>query len=155
MIFLDMDGVLADFNKHAINIFGMLPEEYQRIYGPSEFWNKLRTDPNFFANLEPLPDAMDLFNGVKHLPHAILTGIPKDEKNDSKQKIDWAHKFIDKDINVICCLRSKKFTFCKPGDILIDDIPSYSKKWENAGGIFIHHTSAANTLKTLKEMRLI
>ena len=34
----------------------------------------------------------------------------------------------------------------QPGDILIDDWPKYKHLWEEAGGIFILHTSAAQSI---------
>jgi hypothetical protein len=36
-----------------------------------------------------------------------------------------------------------------PGDILVDDYLKYRHLWEEAGGVFIHHTSASNTLRQL------
>lgn len=40
-LFLDCDGVLADFDTYAEDYFGMPPREYERIMGSSRFWDAL------------------------------------------------------------------------------------------------------------------
>ena len=37
--------------------------------------------------------------------------------------------------------------------VLIDDRPKNIEAWENAGGIVILHTSAADTIEQLKKLR--
>ncbi len=41
------------------------------------------------------------------------------------------------------------------GDILVDDTLKHRHLWEDAGGIFIHHTSAAETLAELTTLGLL
>jgi uncharacterized protein YfaT (DUF1175 family) len=43
----------------------------------------------------------------------------------------------------------------KPGDILIDDFDKYRHLWIEAGGIFIHHTSAAASIRALRELSIL
>jgi hypothetical protein len=38
----------------------------------------------------------------------------------------------------------------KTGDVLVDDMVKHRHLWEEAGGIFIHHRSAAETIEQLK-----
>jgi len=38
----------------------------------------------------------------------------------------------------------------KPGDIIIDDYLKYRHLWVEAGGIFIHHISAVESLAALR-----
>ena len=40
----------------------------------------------------------------------------------------------------------------KPGDVLVDDYLKYRDLWIEAGGIFVHHRSAAETLQDLAEL---
>ena len=70
------------------------------------------------------------------------------------QKVDWGAEYFP-GVEVFCCQSSKKWTYCQHGDILIDDRYRYAKKWEKAGGIFILHKSAAETIKKLQDMRII
>ena len=66
MIFLDCDGVLADFDGGARKVFGMHPAEFECRLGHQRFWAKLVSAPDFFANLELLPNAMELCEAVRH-----------------------------------------------------------------------------------------
>jgi hypothetical protein len=43
----------------------------------------------------------------------------------------------------------------KPGDVLVDDNPKFCELWEEAGGVFVHHTSAECTLAALTELGLL
>ena len=154
-IWLDMDGVLADFDKRAEEILGMPPSDYENTYGTESFWKMIESDPDFFRNLELMPDAMDLYLVVHQFSPSILTGIPKHIDCVTNQKTQWAHEHFPEIKNVFCCQSSKKWTFCQHGDILIDDRYRYAKKWEAAGGTFIHHKSAMLSIVQLLEMRII
>jgi hypothetical protein len=48
------------------------------------------------------------------------------------------------------CRALYKCDYCVPGDILIDDRPQYRDRWEKAGGAFIHHTSAKESISELR-----
>lgn len=75
-LFLDCDGVLADFEHAAQAVFGQTSHEAQAQLGARDFWHTLREQPNFYGNLPLLPDARTLFNAVAHLHPVILTGCP-------------------------------------------------------------------------------
>ena len=38
-IYLDMDGVIADFDQRFKDVSGMTPNEYKDEYGMKKFWN--------------------------------------------------------------------------------------------------------------------
>lgn len=154
-IFLDADGVLADFNKKAIEVFGMHPEEYDRIHGQEGFWKAINSVPTFFYDLELMADSRILYDAVKHLNPTILTGIPRNMDAFENQKHLWAEKHFGKEQKVICCRASKKSQFCKPGDIIVDDRKVYRKLWEKAGGIWILHRSAKQSLEELHELGVV
>jgi hypothetical protein len=147
-IYLDLDGVLADFDRGAGSIFKMSPHEYESKYGPGRFWKKLATTDDFYNTLELLPDAMDLYNAVKDQDPIILTGLPIGRWAEP-QKRKWAERHFPK-VQVITTTARNKHKFCSPGDVLVDDRDKYRDKWEEAGGIFIHHTTAAHTIEELR-----
>ena len=64
-IYLDCDGVLADFDRGAEAILGLAPHAFEQAHGAGEFWRRLARAPEFFANLDPLPDAMQLYEAVR------------------------------------------------------------------------------------------
>lgn len=140
-MFLDCDGVLADFDKAAIGIFGMAPRQFERRFGLRAFWARLAATPDFFANLDLMPDAMELYRAVRSLSPTILTGLPRGDWAEA-QKRRWAERHFPR-VPVITTTAALKHEHCHSGDALADDREKYRHLWEAAGGIFVHHTSAA------------
>lgn len=151
-LFLDLDGVLADFEGGAEQLLGMPAEQYQAQRGPGAFWKKLATAPDFYGSLALLPDAQELFDGVAHLDPIILTGLPIG-KWAEPQKRAWVERHFP-GLQVITTLARNKYTYCTPGDVLVDDREKYADAWEKAGGIFILHTSAASSLAEVRKLGL-
>lgn len=153
MIWLDLDGVMADFDTHYENHFGIRPTRWPAKDGVD--WAKVRTVPDFFRTLPLMPGARDLFRVADELGHgvAFLTGCPKELNASDNQKRDWTgEKFPD--TVTVCCRSRDKCLHGKPGDVLVDDYLKYRHLWVGMGGIFIHHTSAAESIRQLKELYL-
>jgi hypothetical protein len=150
-LYLDCDGVLADFDTGARAILGLHPRDFQAKHGLGLFWKRLAGSPDFYAALPALPDAYDLFNAVKHLNPVILTGLPQG-KWAEPQKVRWAAEHFP-DTAIICCMARDKAKHARPGDILIDDTLKYRHLWEEAGGLLIHHKSAEQSVAELKAVR--
>ena len=55
---------------------------------------------------------------------------------------------------LILAKRENKQNYVDKSNILIDDRPDNIAEWESNGGIGILHTSAASTIKKLKELGL-
>jgi 5' nucleotidase, deoxy (Pyrimidine), cytosolic type C protein (NT5C) len=149
-IFLDCDGVLADFDSLSIEIFGQHPRDAEARLSSPEFWRILRNHGSFYRDLPPLPDARELYDGVAHLDPIILTGCPEGGWAEA-QKVAWAAKHFP-NVRIITCRSSEKRRHMARGDILVDDYPVYRHLWEEAGGIFVLHTSAADSLKQLASL---
>jgi hypothetical protein len=153
-IWVDMDGVTADFDRHYIEEIGPLPprDGNNRDVDWEEI-NKI----DFFLTMPPMPDADLLWGFLAGLPNpkGILTGVPSSgTERASRNKVSWAahQPFIPAGTEVRCLRSRDKFKHCTPGDILIDDWTKYKAHWEGAGGIFITHTSAADTIRQLKNV---
>jgi len=153
-LYLDSDGVLADFDSLAAEILGMPARDYEEKFGSDDFWEKLNGHGDFFNALELLPDALDLFNAVEHLRPPILTGAPSYIPSAREQKIKFYQRHLPGVIVVVCQSRHK-VNYCKPGDIIVDDWPRHQKKWEAAGGTWVMHTSAADTISQLVELGVL
>lgn len=152
-IYLDCDGVLADFDRKATEIFGMSPERFEKRHGLGAFWKRLATSPDFFADLPLMPDAMELYDAVKDLEPIILTGLPRGAWAEP-QKRRWAEKHFP-GVPVITTSAALKREHCHPGDILVDDKDKYRRLWEEAGGVFVHHSSARQSVDALKALGLV
>jgi hypothetical protein len=51
---------------------------------------------------------------------------------------------------LIATLAALKREHCSPGDVLVDDRDQHRALWEQAGGLFIHHRSAAASIAALQ-----
>lgn len=152
-IFVDMDGVLADFDSGYERLFGGRP--IRNVAGHNTDWEKVRSVPLFFHTLPMMSDAQELLDGLgPHHPYTILTGVPKEIDAASNEKIDWVRSHIHPDQPVICCRSRDKCKHGEPGDVLIDDYMKYADLWTDMGGIFVHHTSAKSSLQKLRELGL-
>jgi hypothetical protein len=147
-LYLDCDGVLADFDRGAEHVLGLPPRAYEARHGKGRFWAALARAPEFYAELPPMPDAQLLFEGVRHLQPIILTGLPRGTWAEP-QKRRWAERHFP-GVPVITCLAALKREHCHPGDVLVDDTLRFGHLWEAAGGVFIHHRSAEATLAELR-----
>lgn len=149
-LFLDCDGVLADFDAGAKRLLGMSPAAFEERHGKSEFWKRLARARNFYGELDLMPDVMELFEAVKHLKPTILTGLPIG-KWAAPQKQIWAAKHFP-GVPIITTMAREKYLHMKKGDVLVDDRENHRSLWEQAGGIFIHHKNARDTIRRLAEI---
>lgn len=155
ILYLDCDGVLADFDNGARLVFdGMFPAEFESKHGTKEFWKRLTQADDFFFNLEPMPDAHELWENVKHLHPIIITGCPVGGWAET-QKHRWVRKHFGRRANVITCASRDKSIFCHPGDVIVDDWEKHKPKWEAKGGHWILHKSAEQSLLELHFIGMI
>ena len=156
-LYLDMDGVIADFDEYAARTLGIPPSS--GIY-PEEVWYKLASNTRLYRDLIKTPYADQLVDECKDLAATkeynllFLTAVPKG--NDVKwafyDKFVWAQNYFP-DIPVHFGPFSKnKWQHCHPSDILIDDRLSNIEEWRVAGGIAIHHTNIEATLYELSRL---
>ena len=148
-LYLDCDGVLADFDKGAAAALGLPPRAFEKRFGAGRFWAKLATAPDFYFSLPLMADAMELFDAVKHLDPIILTGVPRGNWA-ADQKVRWAAKHFP-GTRIITTMARDKRNHAKDGDVLVDDQLKHAHLWEEAGGIFIHHTSVEESLAELRK----
>ena len=149
-LFLDCDGVLADFDAGARQLLGMLPRAFEERHGKREFWRRLAAAKGFYANLPPMRDAAELFAAVEHLRPTILTGLPLGNWA-APQKVQWAAEHFPR-TPIITCMARDKYKYMARGDVLVDDSLTHRAAWENAGVTFIHHRSARASLEELAEI---
>ncbi|WP_316235038.1 MULTISPECIES: 5' nucleotidase, NT5C type [unclassified Bradyrhizobium] len=155
-IYVDLDGVLADFDAAAEAILGTNNiYKYEFIWGADKFWQKLNTKPKFFRELPKKHDADRLWSAIKHLKPTILTALPRENpERVAEQKQDWVAKhFYGTD--VITCQTKDKPNYCKPGDVLIDDRAVNRDAWIKAGGTYLIHENSGQTVAALKALGII
>jgi hypothetical protein len=149
-IYLDCDGVLADFDKGARAVLGMPSRVFEQRFGLKAFWARIASTPDFFNTLDLMPDAMELFEAVRHRNPIILTGLPRGAWAEP-QKRRWAARRFP-GVEVITTSSALKREHCHPGDALVDDTVKFRHLWEKEGGVFIPHTSAAKSIAELRRL---
>ena len=149
-LYLDCDGVLADFESGATALLGMAPRAYEKRYGIAAFWREIARHPDFYGTLPLMPDAHVLFEGVRHLEPIILTGLPRG-KWAAPQKVRWAAEHFP-GTRILTVMAVDKRNHAQEGDILVDDQLKHAHLWEAAGGVFVHHQDARSTLAKLREI---
>lgn len=149
-LFLDADGVLADFDLAAKRLLGMPSKAFIERHGRATFWKRLANAPNFYGTLPEMPDARTLFDRVKHLNPTILTGLPIGSWA-APQKIEWAAQHFP-GVPIITCMAADKHKHMHPGDVLVDDREKHRSAYEEAGVVFIHHKNAKDSLRELAKI---
>ena len=146
-LFLDLDGVLADFDHGVEEITGQRPDELST----KEMWKALAGHPDFFGTLEMMEDAQHLWDYCKPHDPTILTGLPRgDWAEDQKRR--WVANMLGRDVEVITCWSREKHKWSGPGHVLVDDRRSIKEPWEQKGGVFILHRDAERTIEELEEL---
>ncbi|MEO7410169.1 MAG: hypothetical protein ABIU10_02450 [Sphingomicrobium sp.] len=147
-LFLDCDGVLADFDAGArAALGGLTSAQFEERHGKREFWRRLANTPDFYGTLPLMPDAQTLFDAVQHLRPTILTGLPVGTWA-APQKVAWAERHFP-GTPIITCFARDKVRYMETGDVLVDDREDHRDKWEDAGGLFVHHLNAVQSLDEL------
>jgi hypothetical protein len=147
---LDCDGVLADFDAGATGELGMSPRAFEERYGKREFWRRIARARDFYARLPLMADARLLFDAVQHLQPIILTGLPLGNWA-APQKVRWAEQHFP-GTRIITCMARDKYRHMGGADVLVDDRADHRDKWEDAGGIFVHHKDARSSIEQLARL---
>jgi len=157
-IYLDMDGVVSDFDGYAEPIVGFRTPGGVRY--DQEGWSKISANQRVYRDLPEMPDAHRLVREVQELAKennmdvGFLTAIPR--QND----VPWVHwdkfKWIEARWPGIPVFfgpySNDKHFHCKSlNDVLIDDRPSNIEEWRAAGGKAILHEG--DVVATLFELR--
>lgn len=148
-LFLDLDGVLADFDRGVEAITGKRPHQLSG----GKMWRAVAGHEDFFGTLEMMPDAEILWDFCA--PHAptILTGLPRGDWAEA-QKRRWVARVLGPDVEVITCWSRDKPLWSAPGHALVDDRKRLRNPWQARGGVFIHHRDAAQSIERLKGLGL-
>ena len=151
-----MDGVIANFEKRYIELFGESPGSSRDRKQFSNNWTVFVEGKNF-ETLNWWPGGPELITYVqKNFPHEnveILTSSGGNKYHDlvAEQKKVWIKNYNLSEkwkVNVVAG-RKLKAEFATPDSILIDDTLDVIEAFNKAGGIGIHHKDVGNTIMLL------
>jgi len=154
-IYLDMDGVIADFEKRYRELFHTSPghDDNRKRFG-IRFAKFIQF--NHFADLDMMPDATDLlaYLTTTGLPVEILSSTAKPTSNAtiSHQKQVWLDNHGITYPAVFVPGKQFKAKYATPNSILIDDTLVNIEEWNKAGGVGILHKNALDTISILNTL---
>lgn len=157
-LFVDLDGVMADFDAHYAATIAPLPDRWRTDYDHDAKdeveWEKIDKQ-KFYSTIPLMRDAMVLWDYVYRHNPTILTGVPKiGFEQAAANKREWVAKNLGPDVPVITCRSRDKCLHAEAGDVLVDDWEKYKPMWVAKGGVWVTHVTAARTVSLLSGLGL-
>ena len=152
-IFLDMDGVLADFDGFFESTFGIATKDVTK----KEMWKAIHGHDEFFYNLPKMPGADDLYmeacaNSEAGWPIILTSAGSSNFMHVAEQKKRWIKKHISEYVTVIAVREGadKAAMVQNKGDILVDDWRKNCEAWEAVGGLAVKYENATQAIADLE-----
>ncbi len=154
-IYVDMDGVLADFFGAWKTLVGT---DWREIKDLDSALQKIRDKDDFWLNIPITKNAMNLLGLIKELKgkYNILSAPLPNDPNSEPHKREWIKKNLSAFPPSKVIITSNKAVHATQPDgtpnILIDDFGKNVEKWEAAGGVGFKHKDHKfeRTVKNLK-----
>lgn len=157
-IFLDMDGVVADWQSRVCELIGQPLPEGQ--HWPDEHWKSLIQFQRFYSELPVMRDARYLVQQSQLLAQThgyelrFLTAVPR--RNDFpwafEDKVHWANRNFPGIPVWFGPYSDDKQIRSAPGNILIDDRDSNVDQWRQQGGwAYLYKGEAKPALTALEQ----
>lgn len=161
VVYVDMDGVLADFfgpiaQHHGVKSWRDARKQRRNAGGSID---KIAKKPGFFLHLKPLSNAGRLINGVQQLAgrYDILSSpLLANVEQSSREKAEWLQHHLKKNPPRAVLFDHEKFKYARQADstpnILIDDYDTNIHLWEANGGIGILYRNE-DCIQALKQLQ--
>ena len=164
--YCDMDGVLVDLDKGFKKMSGGLsPKEYEQKNGKNSFWSVVNSNPTFWLDLEPMPDASILWDFIRDNfknPQPVILSAGQGSRI-KEQKTQWIRNHIDPTVQVLISpsgVKKPQFIIDRPDmkltHVLLDDTDKNITAWDNSGPnrMAILHKNAADSISKIKNILL-
>jgi len=159
-IFVDMDGVLADFFSAWANLMGVDDwRDINKKHNIDDALEKIRQTDDFWINLPLTSNAKQLLGLIKQVKgsYKILSSPLPGDKNSEPHKRLWVEKHLGFFPPEEVIIEHNKAMYATQADgtpnILIDDYGVNISQWEAAGGIGFKHKDHKfeRTAKNIKQ----
>lgn len=151
-IYLDMDGVLCDFNlsfQKLTNYQCKTPRVYELTFGRDEFYKVVKeAGKSFWSNMDWMPDGKLIWNYLEKY-HPIILSKPMDFQECYDGKEEWIVNNLGPATPFV--ITKEKEFYADEKAILIDDMPPNVQAFRLKGGIAILHKNSFKTISILKK----
>jgi 5'(3')-deoxyribonucleotidase len=156
ILYLDMDGVIADFFGGLESFYGV--DHWKKLPNKEKAITDLKHS-NFFDILELFPTSVELVNFVRDLAgdnYGICSSpLRGDHQNSSYHKRVWLtrHGFMPHVQHLIFTGQKENHAvddLTGTPNILVDDKPTNIARWIEKGGIGIRYQANEDSLNDLK-----
>lgn len=156
-VYIDMDGVVSDFNGKVDQISdGRYGNDDN--YTKSKMWSDIKrwdkhVEP-FFESLDKMPGADALVGFIKSNFENVkfLSAGGSTPRDNAEQKKRWVQKNYPGTDVIVVGTSAQKAVYANPMSILVDDRDKSIDPWRRAGGFGVLHTSNAQTIKELHKV---
>lgn len=167
-LFLDMDGVVADFDatlalRGHVALGDFYVRKHPKDWTPeeqahSDDTQKCMQDLQFWTGMLPFRGARSFVDELMRIwpgKLVILTALPANEQAPAiaiiKKVWCWKHLGLYPR-DVITTQRHLKASFASSGGLLVDDLEKNCLEFKAAGGFGLQHTSFENTITELRKL---
>ena len=154
IVYVDMDGVLADLFSHVAVIHDvqhyseMTSEDWETFFQNTDAYHLFRDLPVFNTANELLRMVKEMAGGYR----ILSSPLNYDREGSIKGKQEWLSKWISVPADEIV-FEHEKYKYAVTNgtrNILIDDFRKNITSWNEAGGIGIKYQADENSLEELK-----
>ena len=152
-IYLDMDGVIADFYKRYYELYKLAPREAEKKKEFNKYFDEF-IETKQFETLELMPQAEQLIGFLKSIdiPTKSLSSTASQARYDAiaPQKEKWLKEHNIQFEPIFVPGKRLKYKYANNESLIIDDTVSVVDDWRRAGGYAIWHNNVPATLTMLK-----
>ncbi len=152
ILYVDLDGVLSDFDKQFESLgYGSI-DDVANKYGSKRPWIIIeKKGVSFWSEMPWMPDGKILWSRIKRYKPTILSAPMNNESSKIGKRL-WVNKKLGKHVKLILEPSKTKKRYATPKSILIDDREDNIKGWNDSGGIGILHRNTKTTLLELSKI---
>ena len=156
IIYVDLDGVLVDFDNGFKSISGGIDKiNYIKKNGIENFWKLINSNgEKWWESLDWMPDGTKLWSAIKNKNIKILTS--GSTRNTGTMAINGKKKWVADHLGpietIVVNKSHEKQKYARVGDILIDDLSSNISEWTVKKGTGILHRNADDTINKLNDV---
>jgi len=162
-VYVDMDGVLTDFERRFEQFAGVTPDEFMaqkkiefgQEKADEQFWDLIdnQIGVRFWAGMPWMSEGEELYRYIKKSKPTILTSPSRDDSSRIGKGV-WVKRNMPNVPLKFGYKASGKAKYAGPNKILIDDREDNIQAWKAAGGIGILFKSTEQVKNELSKLGL-